>query len=209
MAMLHISREFRLLFLTAQNAVLSLNTSLDPTATFAKIRGHNWTPLQIILVVGNTLLAGFWVALMSTSSIYPLNLLLPVVYIAALIIPITSQFFLPATPVFAWVITYFTSRLLPPSYRPGISVSILPTLESVLYGANISDILTRFTHPALDFVAWLPYGVVHFTAPFVVAAFLWLFRQKTALRYWAYAFGYMNLTGVIVQLLFPCAPPCP
>ncbi|EEB89410.1 hypothetical protein MPER_12493, partial [Moniliophthora perniciosa FA553] len=35
---------------------------------------------------------------------------------------------------------------------------LLPTLEFVPYGANISDILTRYTHPILDILAWLPYG---------------------------------------------------
>ena len=81
-----------------------------------------------------------------------------------------------------------------------IFVSLLPTLESVLYGANISDILTRFTHPSLNIIGWLPYGVGHFTIPFVVvAAFLWLSRTKQALLFWARAFGYMNMVGVIIQ----------
>jgi hypothetical protein len=34
-------------------------------------------------------------------------------------------------------------------------------LESILYGANISDLLTRATNPFLDVLAWLPYGVIH------------------------------------------------
>jgi hypothetical protein len=34
-----------------------------------------------------------------------------------------------------------------------------------LYGANISDLLTRATNPFLDVLAWLPYGVIHFVAP--------------------------------------------
>ena len=141
------------------------------------------------------------------SPAFPLKLFIPVLYLLALLIPLTSQFFVPATPVFAWVLTFFTSRFIPSVYRPSISVSLLPTLESVLYGANISDILTRFTHPILDIIAWLPYGVIHFTFPFVVAAFLWLFRPKEALHLWARAFGYMNLIGVIIQILFPCAAP--
>jgi membrane-associated phospholipid phosphatase len=120
---------------------------------------------------------------------------------------LTSQFFIPATPVFAWLITFYTSRFIPESYRPTVSVSLLPTLESVLYGANISDILTRFTHPILDIIAWFPYGVNHFVFPFVVAAFLWLFRPKAALHLWARTFGYMNLAGVVIQIIFPCAPP--
>jgi hypothetical protein len=68
----------------------------------------------------------------------------------------------------------------------------LPTLESVLFGANISDLLTRYTHPVLDVIAWLPYGVGHFTVPFPVAIFLWLFRPKQVLHLWGHAFGWMN-----------------
>jgi len=138
---------------------------------------------------------------------FPLKLGIPIIYTIALLIPFTSQFFVPATPVFTWVLTYFTSRFIPVSWRPDISVALLPALESVLYGANISDILTRFTHPILDVIAWLPYGVIHFVFPFVVAAFVWLFRPKEVLHLWASVFGWMNLTGVVIQILFPCAAP--
>jgi hypothetical protein len=116
--------------------------------------------------------------------------------------------FFPALPILTWVITFFSSRFIPVEYRPSISVSLLPTLESVLYGANISDILTRFTHPILDIPAWLSYGVVHFVGPFVVAAFLWLFAARNSLLFWCQAFGYFNLAGVIIQIIFPCAAPC-
>jgi hypothetical protein len=116
--------------------------------------------------------------------------------------------FFPAMPILTWVLTFFSSRFIPVGYRPPISVSLLPTLESVLYGANISDILTRFTHPVLDVPAWLSYGVIHFVGPFVLAAFLWLFAAKGALRFYCNAFGYMMLLGVICQILFPCAAPC-
>lgn len=110
-------------------------------------------------------------------------------------------------PVLSWVLAFYSNRFIPAGFRPTISVVLLPTLESVLYGANISDILTRFTHPLLDLVAWVPYGIVHYIFPFVVAAFLWLFRPKEVLHEWARIFGYMNLIGVLVQIFFPCAPP--
>ncbi|KAI0919838.1 hypothetical protein AcW1_003013 [Taiwanofungus camphoratus] len=138
---------------------------------------------------------------------FPLKLMIPILWITALLIPLTSQFFLPATPIFIWLLTFYASRFIPVAWRPNISVVLLPTLESVLYGANISDILTRFTHPILDILGWLPYGVIHYVFPFVVAAFVWLFRSKKVLHLWARAFGYMNLIGVFIQILLPCAPP--
>ena len=55
------------------------------------------------------------------------------------------------------------------------------------FGANILDLLARYTHPILDVIAWLPYGVGHFTVPFIVTIFLWLFRRRPVplgLRVW-------------------------
>lgn len=138
---------------------------------------------------------------------FPLKLMIPILYAIALLIPLTRQFFIPATPIFSYLLAFYSSRFIPESYRPPISVVVLPTLESVLYGANISDILTHFTHPLLDIVAWIPYGVGHFALPFVVAIFIWLFRTKQVLWLWARVFGYFNLTGVIIQIIFPCAAP--
>lgn len=96
-------------------------------------------------------------------------------YITGLLVPFTSQFVLPATPIFAWLWNFWCSRYSIAALRPHIWVSVLPTLESALYGANISDILTRYTSPALDILAWLPYGLVHFVFPFVTAALIWIF----------------------------------
>jgi membrane-associated phospholipid phosphatase len=138
---------------------------------------------------------------------FPVKLVIPVLYAIALLIPFTSQFFIPATPVFAYLLSFYSNRFIPEKYRPTVSVSLLPTLESVLYGANISDILTRFTHPVLDLIAWLPYGVFHYTFPFFVAAFVWLFRPKEVLHLWARTLGYMNLFGVFVQIVLPCSAP--
>ena len=136
------------------------------------------------------------------------KLFLVAAYTLALLIPFTSQFFLPATPIFSWLLLFYSSQFIPKSWRPHIWVSVLPTLESVLYGANISDLLTRWTNPVLDVLAWLPYGVIHFVAPFVVAACLFVFSPPGAVKFFGAAFGYMNLVGVVIQICFPCAPPC-
>ncbi|KAG1864952.1 hypothetical protein DFJ58DRAFT_655417, partial [Suillus subalutaceus] len=50
---------------------------------------------------------------------------------------------------------------------------LLQVLESVFYGANISDILTHFTYPILNIITWLPYGVTHHT----VRQSLWLMKK--------------------------------
>lgn len=96
-------------------------------------------------------------------------------YSTLVLVPFTGQFVLPATPIFSWLLHYFSSKYTILFLRPHIWVSVLPTLESVLYGANISDILTRYTSSVLDILAWLPYGVMHFSFPFVAAALIWIF----------------------------------
>ncbi|KAF5365008.1 hypothetical protein D9757_011426 [Collybiopsis confluens] len=186
-------------------AVGRLDKSLSPNDTLAKLSKHNWR-LSDAVYIFHILLASFWLTIM-TAPPFPYKLLIPILYAIALLVPFTSQFFIPATPVFTWLITFYSNGFIPLEYRPNPSVSLLPTLETVLYGANISDILTRFTHPILDIIAWIPYGVGHYAVPFIVAAFLWLFRPKEALHFWSRTFGYMFLTGVIVQILFPCAAP--
>ncbi|KAG2359666.1 hypothetical protein BDR07DRAFT_1414548 [Suillus spraguei] len=118
---------------------------------------------------------------------FPYKLAIPILYVIALFIPFTSQFFIPATPVFSWVLMFYSNQFLPSDHRP-------------------HDILTHFTHPILDIIAWLPYGVIHYTFPLVLAALLWLFRPPT-LRVFAKAFGYQNCIGVFAQIVLPCAAP--
>lgn len=193
-------------FLTAFSAAVGrLDKSLSPFDTIARLRAHTFVPSDAIYVF-HLVLAVFWLTIMQVPS-FPSKLLIPILFGLALLIPFTSQLFFPAIPVFAWLLAFYTNRFIPADYRPSVHVFLLPTLETVLYGANISDILTRFTHPILDLLAWLPYGVIHYTFPIVLAIFMWLFRPPLALKTWAKTFGYMNLTGVCVQILIPCAAP--
>lgn len=136
-----------------------------------------------------------------------LKIFLVFAYLTGILVPLSSQFVLPATPIFGWLLFYYSSQFIPRAWRPHIWVSVLPTLESVLYGANISDILTRYTSSVLDVIAWLPYGVIHFAAPFVVAASLFVFGPPGSVKFFGTAFGAMNLLGVIIQVMVPCAPP--
>ncbi|KAJ7577992.1 PAP2-domain-containing protein [Mycena floridula] len=186
-------------------AVGRLDKSLSPKDTIARLQRYSFKISDSIYIL-HFLLWTFWLTLMQVPG-FPLKLAIPILFVTALIIPLTSQFFVPAIPIFTYLLSFYSSRFIPAVYRPDISVSLLPTLESVLYGANISDILTRWTHPVFDIMAWMPYGVGHFIIPFFVAAFLWLFRTKEALHLWARTFGYLNLTGVIIQIVFPCAAP--
>lgn len=196
---------FKTLLTAFSAAVGRLDKSFSPADTIARLQVHSFAKSDVVYIV-HVLLAIFWLTIMQVPS-FPSKLFIPLLYIFALLVPFTSQFFFPATPVFAWLLAFYTNRFIPSDLRPAVHVVLLPTLESVLYGANISDILTRFTHPVLDIIAWLPYGVIHYTYPLVLSLFLWLFRPPLALKTWAVTFGYMNLTAVLIQILIPCAAP--
>lgn len=98
-------------------------------------------------------------------------------------------------------------RFIAPEYRPHIWVKVLPALENVLYGANLSNILSAHTHAVLDILAWLPYGIGHFALPAVCSAVMFLFAAPGTTPVFARAFGYMSIAGVTIQLIFPCTPP--
>ena len=188
------------------SASTRLETSTSVQLTLSRLR--QWRPTR-----GEKFKYSF-MAFMTLSSLYimkvpgfPLKLGIPALWTLAVLLPITSQFFLPASPIFLWLLFFYSSQFIPATSRPHIWVSVLPTLETVWFGASISDILTRVGHPALDILAWLPYGVIHFAAPFVVAACLFVFAPPGATKFFGAAFGFMNLYGVMLQVGFPCAPP--
>lgn len=170
-----------------------------------KLRNHKFTTFEIIHYTVCTSFLTF------AFLINPANLLIKLfvvsLFILLLLIPFTSQFFLNGLPVLTWVFFFFTSTNIPKEYRPPISVKVLPGMETILYGDNLSQIIATKTNAVFDILAWLPYGIIHFSFPFIVAGLLFLFGPPTCLRSFGLAFGYMNLTGVLIQLIFPAAPP--
>jgi hypothetical protein len=164
-------------------ALTRFDRSLSPADTLARIAQHEWSVANTLPLVflGTVASLSWWIM---TAPGFPIKLVIPIAYGLAVLIPATNQFFWPAAPVLTWVITFFAARFIPSAHRPTIHVALLPALESVLYGANISDLQTRFTHPVLDILAWLPYGVLHFTIPAVVAFLLWALGPRGAIQYW-------------------------
>ncbi|KAG5519744.1 hypothetical protein PMAC_000017 [Pneumocystis sp. 'macacae'] len=127
--------------------------------------------------------------------------------ILLLVLPITRPFFHPSLPIASWLILFYACRFIPSSMRPRIWVSVLPTLENIVYGASLSNLLSKRTYFFLDILAWIPYGIIHFGAPFVTSIIVYLFSPPGTLPVFAKSFGYLNLIGVIIQLTFPCSPP--
>lgn len=124
-----------------------------------------------------------------------------------LLMPATGQFFRPSMMIWIWLLYFFSSRFIPYDYRPHIWVRVLPALENVLYGANLSNILSAHQHPILDILAWLPYGIIHFAAPLACSIAMFIFAAPGTTPVFAKAFGWMSILGVTIQLCFPCTPP--
>lgn len=101
----------------------------------------------------------------------------------------------------------FHRRYIPTEVRPHIWVKVLPALENVLYGANLSNILSAHTHPVLDVLAWIPYGLGHFGLPLICSIIIFLFAAPRTLPVYSKCFGWMSILGVTMALVFPCTPP--
>lgn len=199
---------FRRIFLSERPAgsrLANLETSFDPRITLRKLQHYRPTPADIChyTFLGSILMFVFIVNPAAWFFKCAFYISLAVFFT----LPATSQFFFNALPIWTWLALYFTSSSFSAGYRPPITVKVLPAIETILYGDNLSDILATSTNKVLDIFAWLPYGIFHFGAPFVVAGILFLFGPPTILRGYAFAFGYMNLFGVLTQNLFPAAPP--
>ncbi|CAG8656322.1 3783_t:CDS:1, partial [Paraglomus brasilianum] len=169
------------------------------------LKHHEWTIYDLQYVFLFTL--GLFLFYIIDSPGFALKLVIVALFAIGLCHPVSRIFVLPFLPVACWLILFYACRFIPGERRPHIYVSLLPTLENILYGDNLSAIIATHTNVIKDVLAWFPYGVVHFTIPFITSAGLWWFGPPGILRVFASAFGYMNIAGVLTQLAFPCSPP--
>ncbi|KAK9477308.1 hypothetical protein V1514DRAFT_334443 [Lipomyces japonicus] len=186
-------------------AVHRIETSFNPAKTWAKVRAHKLSAwdLQYVVLVG----VGVFSLFVMEEPTWPWRIAALFALVVGLAVPVTSQVVFPLLPIFGWLVLFGSCPYIPTAWRPQISVTVLPTLETVLYGGNLSEMLASRPSAVGDVLAWLPYGVMHYGAPFVVAILLFVFASPGTLPVFARAFGYMNLTGVTIQLMLPNAPP--
>ncbi|KAI8967379.1 hypothetical protein BDF20DRAFT_829613 [Mycotypha africana] len=138
----------------------------------------------------------------------PLRSCIALLLIVSFWTPYIRRFTVPALPIFAYLLTFYACQFIPLHYRPThIFVNLLPTLERIIYGANLSELISKHTHPVLDILAWIPYGLMHFSFPFIFALLMFIYGPPGSLKVFAKAFGFMNLAGVLTQLFFPTASP--
>ncbi|KAK5995659.1 Inositol phosphorylceramide synthase catalytic subunit aur1 [Cladobotryum mycophilum] len=184
--------------------ITSLQTSFNFWDGLRDLQKHQFkvTDIQYAILAGLSLFS-LWIAPPAPA----LKLLAIIAGLWVLLMPATRQFFLPSAPIWVWLLYFFCSRFIPYEYRPHIWVRVLPALENVLYGANLSNILSAHKHPILDILAWLPYGIMHFGAPAVCSLIIFIFGAPGSTPVFARAFGWMSILGVTIQLIFPCTPP--
>ncbi|KHO01000.1 aureobasidin resistance protein Aur1 [Metarhizium album ARSEF 1941] len=184
--------------------ITALRTSFNSWDGLRDLQRHRWraSDLQYVFLVGLTLFS-LWIAPPAPT----LKFLALVAASWIFLMPATRQFFLPAVTIWVWLVYFFCSRFIPYDYRPHIWVRVLPALENVLYGANLSNILSAHKHAILDILAWLPYGIIHFGAPAVCSLLMFIFAAPGTTPVFARTFGWMSILGVTIQLMFPCTPP--
>lgn len=191
-------------FPTWATDVASLKTSFNPMEGVRELRSRKWRLLDVRYLV----LAALIIFSLAIAPSAPLIKSLAVVAVVLVqLMPVTRQFFLPSLPIWTYLLYFFCSRFIDAKYRPHIWVRVLPALENVLYGANLSNILSAHTHPVLDIIAWIPYGLGHFGCPAICSVLIFWFAAPKTLPVFAMAFGWLNVLGVTLQLVFPCTPP--
>ncbi|KAK3698789.1 Phosphatidylinositol:ceramide phosphoinositol transferase (IPC synthase) [Vermiconidia calcicola] len=190
---------------TPTSSIASLNTSLNPADTLRALRMHHWSYYDaqylFLAIVGI-----FALCVIQSPGPFTKTLIVAVL-MASLIIPLTRQFFLPFVPIAVYLLLFYSCQFISGEYRPPIWVRVLPSLENILYGANLSNILSAHKNTPLNVLAWLPYGIMHFGAPFVCSGLMFLFGPPGTTPIFAKAFGYMNIIGVMTQIIIPCSPP--
>lgn len=182
-----------------------LDTSFSFLEGVRRLRRHQWRwrDLQFCVTIPTLI---FCFVVCKKPTLVP-RMLFAILLIYLMTAPAPAQFFRNFMPTATWLILFYTCRYIDSSWRPPIFVRVLPGLETIFYGGDLSETLSNTHNNFCDILAWIPYGLVHFGAPFVVSLVMFLFGPPGLLPVFHFAFGYMNLVGVIIQLSFPNAPP--
>ncbi|KAH3919537.1 hypothetical protein HBI56_027970 [Parastagonospora nodorum] len=187
------------------SSIAGLETSFSPSDTIKALRTHPWSiyDAQYLFLA---IVAIFSLSVSEAPGPFAKTFVAGLL-MTGLCLPITRQFLLPLLPTLTWILLFSSCKYISTDYRPAIWVRVLPALENILYGANLSNILSAHKHVVLDLLAWLPYGVVHYVSPVIVSCCMFIWGPPGTAPTWARAFGYMNITAVLIQTVFPCSPP--
>ncbi|KAK2751746.1 Aureobasidin resistance protein Aur1 [Onygenales sp. PD_40] len=187
------------------STITSLNSSFSPLDTLKTLQAHQWTvhDAQYLVLL---FLGIFCLCMIESPGPLP-KTLVAFFLVSTLLIPATCQFFLPFLPIIGWLVYFYACQFIPSDWRPPIWVRVLPALENIFYGANLSNILSAHQNTFLDVLAWITYGICHYGAPAVCSIIIFFFGPPGMTPIFARTFGYMCITAVTIQFLFPCSPP--
>jgi membrane-associated phospholipid phosphatase len=187
------------------SSIASLETSWSPSDTIKALRTHPWSiyDAQYLFLA---IIAIFSLSVSEAPGPFA-KTFAATALLCGVLIPATRQFLLPLLPTLTWLFLFNSCKYVSPEYRPAIWVRVLPALENILYGANLSNIISAHQHTVLDVLAWFPYGLVHYVSPVIVCGCMFIWGPPGTLPTFARAFGYMNITAVLIQMVFPCSPP--
>eukprot|EP00051_Salpingoeca_urceolata_P009494 m.115152 g.115152 ORF g.115152 m.115152 type:complete len:283 (+) comp16329_c0_seq1:125-973(+) len=89
-----------------------------------------------------------------------------------------------------------------------VSTETLPAIDRIIgLGHLPHKVVSAYTSPFLDILAAIPY-LFHFPLPLVFAGYLIASkRRRRDLFGFLWCAGWVNFIGVIIQFIFPCAPP--
>lgn len=189
----------------ASSSITSLKTSFSPLDTLKSLQGHQWTAYdgQYLFLIALGIFS-----LCAIESPGPLGkTVVSLALLTSLVVPITSQVMMPALPIITYLVFWFACGFIPSDWRPPIWVRVLPALENIFYGANLSNILSAHQNVFLDIMAWLPYGITHFGAPAVVTLVLFICGPPGLAPTFGRSIGYLGVMGALIQYAFPCSPP--
>ena len=186
------------------DSLTALNTTLNPLESIRYLGRRRWHlfDAQYFLFAGLVLFS------LAISPSAPLIKTAAVVAgVTLMLIPATGQFLIPGAGIWTYLIFFFLSKFIPMDWRPAVSVKVLPWLETVIFGTSLSHFFQEHTHPILDVLAWLPYGVAHFLLPAAVPLALFLFGAPGSTPTFARTFGWLSLIGVMIAIFMPTTPP--
>jgi inositol phosphorylceramide synthase catalytic subunit len=90
------------------SSIAAVETSFSPVVTLRKLSSHKWSVYDAQYLV--LLALGIFALLISPAPGPLAKMAMVVALIAALIVPVTSQFFFPFLPILTWLVFFFSCR---------------------------------------------------------------------------------------------------
>lgn len=145
--------------------------------------------------------------------LFPLTLIAKLIIIGMLLFfnthhPTANSIQRAVFPIIAWLLLFTLAKHIPMDMRPPISTTVLPKLDTYIFGSNlVVEKISKHHSPFLDILAFIPYGIIHYISPVAIAIYLYIAGWRRVIPIFARCFGIMAVAAVYTQLIFPTTPP--